>query len=289
MSKSNRKNKLTQAQKAAKHLATQAKMQANKAAKPQSTQAKMQANKAAKPQSTHTPLKEHKMQNLPTNKNTITFKTTFFAPDGEYPLLPDGRKNPNKKTKLVGDLKTLNLDYFKQSFRFVDLFDENEEFSAVGSITEVANCEIWEKNWSNLKVRLKVNHRALDASDDWLEVQDVYVDENGIIKFFKLDTGPMKLIATVVQTPPPVQANPKAQGQSSGAQSGTITRTPHHNSGCYGSNYGVRIDRGNGWEEFANWPTASNATNVAMGSLRGLIGNVRSSGKYAGWKVERMN
>ena len=42
MSKSNRKNKLTQAQKAAKHLATQAKMQANKAAKPQSTHTKAQ-------------------------------------------------------------------------------------------------------------------------------------------------------------------------------------------------------------------------------------------------------
>ena len=85
------------------------------------------------------------------------------------------------------------------------------------------------------------------------------------------------------------KANPNAQSNPSGAQSGTITRTAHSNHGCFGKNYGVRIDRGNGWEEFANWPTASKATNVAMGSLRGLIGNVRSSGKYAGWKVERMN
>ena len=42
MKNSNRKNKLTQAQKAAKHLATQAKMQANKAAKPQSTHTQAQ-------------------------------------------------------------------------------------------------------------------------------------------------------------------------------------------------------------------------------------------------------
>jgi hypothetical protein len=41
-SKSNKNNKLTQAQKAAKHLATQAKMQANKAAKPQSTHTQAQ-------------------------------------------------------------------------------------------------------------------------------------------------------------------------------------------------------------------------------------------------------
>ena len=88
---------------------------------------------------------------------------------------------------------------------------------------------------------------------------------------------------------PWVQANPNAQGESVGAQDKKHTTTVHNNHGCYGKNYGVRIDRGNGWEEFANWPTASNATNVAMGSLRGLIGNVRSSGKYAGWKVERMN
>jgi hypothetical protein len=42
MKKLNKNNKLTQAQKAAKHLATQAKMQANKAAKPQSTHTQAQ-------------------------------------------------------------------------------------------------------------------------------------------------------------------------------------------------------------------------------------------------------
>jgi hypothetical protein len=63
----------------------------------------------------------------------------------------------------------------------------------------------------------------------------------------------------------------------------------HNNHGCYGKNYGVRIDRGNGWEEFANWPMASEATNVAMGSLRWILNNAPTTGKYAGWKVERMN
>jgi hypothetical protein len=88
---------------------------------------------------------------------------------------------------------------------------------------------------------------------------------------------------------PWVQANPNAQGESVGAQDKKHTTTVHNNHGCYGKNYGVRIDRGNGWEEFANWPMASEATNVAMGSLRWILNNAPTTGKYAGWKVERMN
>ncbi len=86
---------------------------------------------------------------------------------------------------------------------------------------------------------------------------------------------------------PKAQANPLAQGQSSGAQSGKITRA-FNGKRSFGENYPLRIDRGNGWEEFANWTELSESVKVSRGSLRYILNNAPTTGKYAGWKVERM-
>tara|TARA_R110000803_G_scaffold194317_1_gene257363 strand:- start:320 stop:1090 length:771 start_codon:yes stop_codon:yes gene_type:complete len=111
-----------------------------------------------------------------------------------------------------------------------------------------------------------------------------YADEFG---YYEGNVNFWKLLQMMCEA---IKANPNAQGESIGAQAKKCTRTAHSNHGCFGKNYGVRIDRGNGWEEFANWPTASEAVKVSQGSLRGLIGRApKANSKYFGWKVERMN
>ena len=87
--------------------------------------------------------------------------------------------------------------------------------------------------------------------------------------------------------PTAIIPNPNATSTSTGAIGHKITRT-YNGKQNFGQGYGIRVDRGNGWEEFSSWSDAKANTHVTMGSLRALIGNVRSSGKYAGWKVERM-